>query len=450
MGSYIQIPPDSTGKKVYTQLVTESGVDYYAQGVAVIDQTTPSNSLRVDPKGAAYFRFAEGEPKLDPYGNLKMSRSVVLGSYDHSSDSQDDLYTITESGSATSTFDSDSSRVILSTDTASDSFVQRTMNRYHYYNAGTGTQCLLSIQCGDLGKDNNTRRWGYYDDEDGVFFQLSGSILSIGVRSSVGGTVLDTIVPQSEWNVDTLDGNGISSYEIDVTEVENYWLNIQWPGSVRFGLFNDTGDRLECHKSSNEDSLPLQTCTLPVRVENFNTGITLSTSELFEYAMSVYHDNPVDYTFWRYADMCNSSPVTITTETPVMSIRPKLIVNSGINRVPVYPQILSVYSTGTAKMNLVYDVILSGSTFGLEGESTLEGDISATGYSIGDDGYNFISEYVNSGITNIDLCKYYELNDEGIMIDADENVRPVLTFSFTRLTDNETSVHTTLTYRELR
>jgi hypothetical protein len=448
--SYIQIPPDSTGKRIFAHNFTVSGVPTYVQGVNLVSHSNPEHGQNVDTKGAAYVRFAEGEPILDAYSNLKFARSVPLGVYDHANDSQDDLYTIVEESGGLSSYSAPGARVTLSCNTSANAYVSRTINRYHFYNTGTGTTALLTVQCGDLGKENNIRRWGYYDDENGYFIQVSGSEVSFVARSSVGGSVTDTVYPQSTWSHDILDGSGLSQYNLEIDEAENYWINIQWPGVARFGVYSDDGERILAHTTSHSTALSTKSTSLPLRLENFNIAGTISTTELSEYAMSVYNDNPVDYTFWRFSDMETSVSKVVTTQTPVLSVRSNLLVNGEVNRISTYPQTLSVnVSGGAVKMEILFDVNLSGATWALSGESTIEGDVAASSLSIGD-GYKFVSEFCGTGITNIDLTKYYELNDEGIMVNADGSVQPITTFAFTALTGTSTAVDATLTYRELR
>ena len=50
------------------------------------------------------------------------------------------------------------------------------------------------IQLGDVGVDNNTRRWGMFDGTDGAYFQLSGTILTARVIKGGSPTTVATLV----------------------------------------------------------------------------------------------------------------------------------------------------------------------------------------------------------------------------------------------------------------
>ena len=143
----------------------------------------------------------------------------------------------------------------------------------------------MTCVCGDSGKTGNDRRWGIYDDNDGMYFELSGTTLSTGVRTSTSGSPVDTIVAQSSWNGDKLDGTGLSGVTIDITKVQLWWIDYQWLGSghARFGIYGEDGARIVAHTVNNSNVITLpftQTGTLPLRFQNTNTGGTSGSSEL--------------------------------------------------------------------------------------------------------------------------------------------------------------------------
>ncbi len=93
-----------------------------------------------------------------------------------------------------------------------------------------------------------TKRTGYFDDRDGIYFEQVGSDTANGnlvanttqtlnwvIRSYTGNTaneanVVTTIngapytyqrrVPQSDWNVDKCDGTGLSGFNLDITKTQ--------------------------------------------------------------------------------------------------------------------------------------------------------------------------------------------------------------------------------------
>jgi len=131
--AYIRVPPDGAGKKVYTLTQTVSGESVEAQVTHISDSTNPTQFLSIDNKGSASVRFAEGQPPLAGFGYLKVADQRVLGVYESSQGSYDDLFSITAVTGGTSVYDMTGNGQLLTTSTASGSRVFRRTNRYHYY-----------------------------------------------------------------------------------------------------------------------------------------------------------------------------------------------------------------------------------------------------------------------------------------------------------------------------
>lgn len=423
--AYIRVPPDGAGKKVYTVTQTVSGESVESQVTHIADPLAPTQYLKIDNQGSASIRFAEGQPPLAGFGYLKTATQRVLGVYESSQGSYDDLFTIVTGNGGLSTYDSVGNGQILSTSTASGSRCFRQTNRYHYYVPGSANYILMTIACGDLGKSNNVRRWGAFDEKDGVFFSLEGTTLYAVVRSSTTGTVVETKVAQSSWNKDKVDGTGLSGFDLDLTKINLWWIDYQWLGSgrVRFGVFTPSGSRIVCHQFENAgvNTLPyMRSGTLPLATENINSNITASTSELRESCMAMYTEGTYeDYTFWRYSDIDVENHNITGEETPVCFIRSKatLLDLDGHNSITVYPEYMNIWANSTYKICMYQDVGDFTGSWGLtDPSSTLE---AITGnYPI--EGRPFHCWYINSGISRFDLTPLFEVNDEGIHRNADE------------------------------
>jgi hypothetical protein len=48
----------------------------------------------------------------------------------------------------------------------------------------------------------------------------------------------ETVVPQTNWNIDKLDGTGISGITLDISKAQILWMDIEWLGlgTVRIGF----------------------------------------------------------------------------------------------------------------------------------------------------------------------------------------------------------------------
>lgn len=94
---------------------------------------------------------------------------------------------------------------------------------------------------------------------------------SIVLRSSATGSTVDTVIPQSQWNINKMDGSGSFGIDLDFTKIQILWFDAQqlYSGRVRVG-FDVDGVLYEAanFKIANNQSVPtLQTYNLPPRYE---------------------------------------------------------------------------------------------------------------------------------------------------------------------------------------
>ncbi len=448
--SYVRVPPDGAGKKVYTKTQTVGADQVEAQVFHLSDSTNPTNLLSVDSRGSAAVRFAEGQPILSGFGNLKVAQERALGVYESSLDTYDTLFTIaTASGGAVNYTPSDSSEVLAVTGVLG-SAVSMTTNRYHYYLPGTSNIYKMTIALGDSGKAGNSRRWGAYDENDGLYFELEDTTFKVVMRNSTSGSVVHTKVSQANWNVDKCDGTGNSGYNIDLTKINVYWLDYQWLGAgrVRFGIFADDGSRIVCHQFENAgaNSLPyMRTGTLPARMENVNTSATGSVSELRSVCIGVYAEGTYeDYAFWRFADI-DASIASVATDSLAFALRTKSTINGEHNSVVIYPETLNVYCDYPVAVTLWQDVVVTGGTWNSLASA---GDINTTCTVDTTNAQRFKTLYFNTGATSVCVDQYFEKNDEAIQTNADGTPES-WAFLVTRLSNSTTTAKLNLGYKEL-
>jgi hypothetical protein len=446
--SFVQVPPDSTGKKLFSQQHTVGADIVQAQVLHLADRETPGNMLAVDVQGSASVRFSEGQPTLSGFGSLKISNARALGVYESSLDTYEALFsTVTANGGASNYTPTESSQV-LSVTGAAGSRVVMTTNRYHYYQPGSSNVLLLHAATGDAGKAGNSRRWGAFDDNDGLFLELEGTTLNAVTRGSVTGSVVENRVPSTAWNGDKLDGEGLSGYDISATMINSFWADYVWPARARFGVFAPSGERVTCHTFENTGAgvLPfMRTGTLPIAFENINTAATGSASELRVVSASIYTEGDfADYAFWRFADV-DASLAAVTTDAVAFSIRTLSTYNGKHNSVVVYPETLNAWCDQPVAVTLWQNTVVTGGTWDALAsacEVNYTGAVDTTGAQ------RFKTIYFGAGAKAFDLDQYFEKNDEGIMTGA--NGQPeVWSVLVTRLTASATNASLNLGYKEL-
>lgn len=460
--SYIQVPPDGAGKRVLTSEHVISGTTYQIQSNHIVSHENPDNVVEVDDAGALFTRYAEGSPLLAPYGDMKVVQEHIIGVYEHTQDSYDDLFYTEEISGATSTYENQYSSVLMSTAADAGSEVKRLTHRYHYYQHGTSAMIIMAVSCGDSGKVGNTRAWGYADDDYGVLFELYGSELYIEIRGVAQNGYTDRIkIAQHDWNGDKLDGTGSSGIILDVTKQYQYYINISWPfGTVEWGIYSASGGRIKCHESLNDGVFIfpyIKYASLPVYYRNKNSVNTGTGSDLRVVSTVVKSEGEADYTFWRFGDLGNSGQtISGATEVPILSVKPKINLDNGLkNTISSFPETLSVYSeSAPIKIRMIWctDDIFTGDTWSLDSiDGPLLGDYTATEIDSDADSYwNTETFYVSQNVaTNIDLERFFELNDEGVLLGGDGVTQSVLCFSAQSLNGVSTNVIMDLSYKGL-
>ncbi len=429
---------------------------YYVNHSVLVGGNNPKYPQHVDNRGAASVRFAEGAPAFDAFGQIKISDSNMIGVYEFANDPMTDLHAEETASGGTITHDAGKSLMDLSVTTGNGSSAIRTTNKYHFYWPAVGTEAWATIALNNVGTAGNTRRWGYFDEDNGVFFELAGTTLNVVLRSKVSGSVVETRVAQANWNVDRLDGSGLSGTTIDVSKLNIYWIDFQWLGGgrVRLGVMRDDGVRTTCHEFRNagQNSYPyMQTGSLPWRVENFNTALTGTACTLRHVCTAIRATGKIDYTYWRFAHVHPQRTVSASNQ-PLMSVRSKLTVGGIKNVVNVYPEHYMCYVTGTGALRLdfCWPLTLTGETFAVDDGTTVDFDHAATAGTVDAEYWLVHSVYLTPGTHKIDLTEFFNENDEGILRGAGTTPAQVPFTIAATLISGSPVIDGVLTYRELR
>jgi hypothetical protein len=418
-GEAIQID-NGTVASVAASVANTDPYDTFANVNTLVSYDNHYYGQKVSEQGEAYVRFGEGPARVDAAGKLEIGQWTILAQYSFTYDIAPDEFGVITTGGGSIVHSSPENCALLSVTTAPTDKVTFRTHLFHHYTPGIPIIYEGTTTHSDAGKANQVRRWGLFDDQNGLFFELDGTDLNFVRRTFSTGTAVETKIPQSTWNRDTLDGsqNGTSNpsgESLDITNINSYWIDYTWHGAgiVRFGVFLD-GKRILCHVQSfaNKEVFSyMSRGSLPVNWEIENTGNTASTSEMRSWSCGVYASasfNIIDegktYTYFT------PGPLAIpgTTETKFASVRPKDQI-SGIDNHNVVSFVKLNFmaydnsangTTSLAKVRLYLGGTLTGDTWnsGNPG-SSLEVDTSGT-YS--NDGIQ-IAEYYVQGVEEIDL-----------------------------------------------
>ena len=211
----------------------------------------------------------------DAFGRLRIStpHTVFDNSFRYNDNTEKWNQKIT--GTGTVTHNADEGLVDLTIGTNSGDEIIRETSRVFQYQPG---KSLLSMNTFAFGaaQENVRMRCGYFGKENGIYFERDGEDVYIVKRSAVSGSIVETRVPQSEWNVNTLDGSSVLSPRLKPRRSQIFFTDFEWlgVGSVRAG-FVINGQFIICHifHHANEiDATYMTTATLPIRYEVTNTG----------------------------------------------------------------------------------------------------------------------------------------------------------------------------------
>lgn len=230
--------------------------------------------------------FAGGLGGVDSFGRQRVSNPEMIFNSKQLFDNQP-LYwnDIEESGSGTSsTYSSNTASSVLAV--SANTTGKRTRQTYMRFNYQPSKSQLIFIT-GVLKKSGGgsgiISRMGLFDDNNGIFLQRSGSTISLVVRSSVSGTPSDSnFATQANWNIDKMDGSGLSGVALDFSKTQILIIDFEWlgVGCVRAGFVID-GNIFYCHQFNHTNVLSnvyMSTPNLPLRYQIENTGAGVASS----------------------------------------------------------------------------------------------------------------------------------------------------------------------------
>jgi hypothetical protein len=324
-------------------------------------------------------------PFLDAFGRHRVSMPFDVFEVQHQYNTQPLIWDDTVSGTGAITHLPNESSVRLSTGgTASGAKAMRTTKQYFRYKPGKSQLVLMTGNIGAL-KSNVRQRIGFYNDNNGLFFEQDGTNLKTVVRTYTSGSPVDNTTNQSSWNIDTLDGAGPSGLTLDMSKTQIFVFDFQWLGAgrVRFGFIID-GNLVYCHEANHANSLAvvyMTTANLPMRYDIENTGVAASSTNLTQICDAVISEGGQETSGLPFSVGNGATIISVTTQRALLSIRRKSTFNSITNTGLVIPQSFEVYSQDVD----VYYEIIHGTTLGgspsyssVNADSLVEYDVAGT------------------------------------------------------------------------
>ena len=320
----------------------------------------------------------------DAFGRTRISQPLTLFDSSHRYRDNNLWDESIVGASSTVGFVSTKGLVDLTVGTATSDSVIRETTKVFSYQPGKSL-LVMNTFVPATPKENLRQRIGYFGEDNGMYFEVDGTDAFFVERSLSTGT--ETRVEQADWNIDSLDGTGVSGVTLDITKAQILWMDIEWLGlgTVRVGFVID-GQFIHCHSFHHANliqSTYITTASLPLRYEITNTGVTTGISTLGQVCSTVISEGGYEL---RGLQQAVQTPITVPvdlptpagTHYPVISIRLK----SSPDRLDaiVILTALSIMGTGNGPQ-YNWQVRASATTTG--GTWVSAGDDSAVEYKIG-------------------------------------------------------------------
>jgi len=345
----------------------------------------------------------------DAFGRLRVSEAFTLGDYKHTY-GVDSSFRDTVSNDGTVTHIANQSAARLATSNNVNSYAIHQTKMYHNYMPGK-SQLIKTTVNFYANTTNVTKRTGYFDDLNGIYFEQNGNgVLSFVIRTNTSGSPSDTRrITQDKWNRDTCnttiagtstDGSNfglVGSWNLDITKTQIFFIDFQWlgVGRVRCGFVHN-GQTIVAHEFYNDNNLPvvyMSNPNLPVRCEIRNTGTTAGA--YFDQICSTvvseggYMESGIDFSV--DSGQTSQSIAVADGIYPIIAIRLKNSFRTYPNRVIVKSGNINIYAEdfpaywSLIKLANLSNITLANSTWiSVSADSAVEYNLSATAITGGD------------------------------------------------------------------
>ena len=336
-----------------------------------------------------------GGTGADAFGRLRVSNPFTIfdSQNRYQKDNQFDESTAT---GGTITYTLNESTVNLNVTASSGSEAVRQTYRVMPYQPGKGLLVLATFVMA-AGTANLRQRVGYFNTDNGVFFQQDGTTKAFVLRTNTSGTPSDArTVTQANWNGDKLDGTGESGITLDTTKSQILWMDFEWlgVGSVRCGFIID-GQYIVCHTFNNandQTKVYMTTAILPMRYEIKATGATAGAATLKQICSTVISEGGYQQQVaTQFARRTSVLGTISTTFLPLVSIR---LASDSLGAV-VLPQAVQVFPTTNQNYELALfkNPTLTGASWDTSTFTHVDYDVTATAVS---GGTMILQNYVSS------------------------------------------------------
>jgi len=271
-----------------------------------------------------------------------------------------DVVTTTGAGTVTNTSTEYS---VNTTASGADSAILESAMRGRY-EPGFAGEAGIGVRIPTLLTGNQIAQWGLFDSQNGAFFGATSTNIFVAIRRAG----VDTVINQSAWNVDKLDGTGPSGATLTLSKGNIFQVVFTWYGygviEFRVVIPDPTTlaqEVITVNRFSPTGQTSFADPNQLLRAEVNNAG-TATSFNLFVGGRQYSIIGKYDPTFRVTSERRTITNVT-TTLTPVISFARKTVFPTGsarTNSVEVNLEEINIISTA----DLAYQVLLGGTIDG--------------------------------------------------------------------------------------
>lgn len=354
------------------------------------------DALKVSPINEVTVNISN--QNTDLFDRLAVAEDVPLWSYAHRYDDDIDLYWDKQTTGTGNSFTHDADKVvqILDNGTANANEIIYRTYRYFEYSKGRMQSFFMTVNPKG-GTANVTKKWGCFDDNNGIFFHLNGTTPELVIRSKTSGSVVDTVYARASWD-DPMDGTGSSGINLDFTKLNLYYIQYAWLGgnAVEWGIFQD-GQKIAIYRAplSNLSATSYsQSGNLPISYEIKNNAAIVSAQTMEVNCLAVFNNGRQDTLGEVFAVDTGTTEITVdTTDIVIAAIRMQSSLNEASLRALNF-NLVSPSGNSTIYYKVEIGGSFTGDSWSAISNSIAEGISSFSTYT---NGFVLQSGYVQAG-----------------------------------------------------
>lgn len=231
------------------------------------------------------------------------------------------------------------------------------------------------------GVASSTQIVGLGNSADGYFFGYNGTAFGILYRNSITGSVVNTWIAQTAWNVNRVLDQRIDKFGLAKNYFNEYKIEVA-VNFVKFWVQDDNARWVLVHMirgNNSTASLQLQNPNIGFYAQSINAG---STTNMITYVghVGLFINGPVVNLGPLYAS--SNRKATVTTATNILSIKNATTYNGVTNRSLIRIRQIGVAlegATDTGLIQVVKSTTLGGSpSYSAVSGTTADGGVTIT------------------------------------------------------------------------